>query len=143
MREDWDCPFCGRTNAGKDFDCRWCINGTRANAGNCAPVSKDSEAVATRPPVDDRQEVNDLETGDEVPITNGESWACQASYCGELLTGVYLLPRPFPGPFDDIAHCDRLALVKSLIPILQDALKGGARIIKGVGLAEKEAANEQ
>jgi hypothetical protein len=79
--------------------------------------------------------IDELETGDEIEFSDGQRWACNQSYVGNIPTGIWLLPRSFPGPFDDILDCDRLLLTPSIKIILEDALKGGARIHKGAGLS--------
>lgn len=71
-----------------------------------------------------------IETGDEIKFTNGDVWSFTEKRCGPLYMGVFMAKGSFPGPFtESIECCDWLGA------ILDDALKGGAVLTKGVGLS--------
>ena len=83
---------------------------------------------------------DNIETGDEIHLTSGEVWSCVFSTCGPIDLGVHFVKGSFAEARehgDFVANsCEKL-YAPSVKDLIIDAVKGGAKIHKGVGLAKK------
>lgn len=83
------------------------------------------------------QQFNDISTGDEIHLTNGDIWSCVPRQMGSTDLGVWFINQSFESARED----GEFSIVGvELIPasvmrgLLHDAVMGGAKIVKGVGL---------
>lgn len=77
-------------------------------------------------------------TGDEIHFTDGTIWSCLLYSSLIILPEedcVVFIPMSFKNWLDDefVRH---FYFVDEVKPLLKDALKGGAKIVRGVGLAK-------
>jgi len=67
-------------------------------------------------------------TGDEIHFTDGTVW-----YCGEYQNYVVFFTRSFK-ELKDMGYFDNYLLAYEVKSVVIDAIKGGAKIVRGVGL---------
>lgn len=80
---------------------------------------------------------NDISTGDEIHLTNGDIWSCIPRKMGSTDLGIWFVNQSFESAREDgefsIVGVEMIpaSVMKGL---LHDAVLGGAKIVKGAGL---------